>query len=116
MKAFTLIVLAILLLVGTAAAGHRPVSCKGFMYWAILEPHGAGLQWRDVKSPIVTRYDPITPSVWNVTEAAERLLLLMHAKAQQMAGTSKVRVRNWDSVCWQFGDAEPRRHSWPVQP
>jgi hypothetical protein len=110
------IVLVALFLASSALAGHKPVSCKGYLYWSILEPSGGGQSWRDVKAPVVARFDPITPSVWDLPTAAQRLLLILHAKAQQQAGSLKIRGRNWDSICWHMGEAEPVRHSWPVQP
>jgi hypothetical protein len=113
---FVFVLLAGLLVTGLVGAGHRPVSCKGYLYWSILEPSGGGQNWRDVKAPVLARFDPITPSIWNLPDAAQRLLLVMHAKAQTQAGSLKIRGRNWDAICWHMGDAEPVRHSWPVQP
>lgn len=110
---FTLAVLTVVLIAG---AGHRPVCCKGYAYWDILEPHGGGKRWRSVKPPVTIREVPITPSIWNLSEAAQRVLLAMHAKAQRQAGELQIKIRSWDSVCWHYGDAEPVRHSWPVQP
>lgn len=86
------------------------------MYWDILEPHGGGKRWRSVKPPVAMREVPITPSIWSLPEAAQRALLVMHAKAQQQAGNLQVKARAWDAICWHYGDAEPVRHSWPVQP
>lgn len=107
---------AVLLTVILASAGHKPVCCKGYMYWDILEPRGGGKQWRSVKDPITFRQVPITPSIWNVSEAASRALLLMLAQAQRSAGEHKVKTRSWDAICWHYGEAEPTRYSWPVQP
>jgi hypothetical protein len=98
------------------AAGHKPVCCKGYMYWDILEPHGAGKRWRKVSDPVTFRQVPITPSIWELGEAKSRSLLYMHAKAQRSAGNLEVKVRDWDAECWHYGDAEPSRLKWPVQP
>lgn len=111
-----LFTIAAMLVAFGAPAGHKPVCCKGYMYWDIFDRHGAGHQWRKVKDPIVMRQVPITPSLWNYAEAAQRMLLVMHAKAQQQAGSSDVKVRSWDSVCWGYGEPEPQKPSWPVQP
>lgn len=97
-------------------AGHKPVCCKGYLYWDILEPHHGGKRWRSVKDPIKLRLVPITPSLWNIAEAAQRALIVMMAKAQQQAGSLKIKTRSWDAICWHYDDAEPIRHSWPVQP
>ena len=111
-----LFTIAVLLIAFAAPAGHRPVCCKGYLYWDILERHGDGFQWRHVKPPITMRQVPITPSLWNYAEAAQRMLLVMHAKAQQQAASANVKVRSWDSVCWGYGESEPQKPSWPVQP
>jgi hypothetical protein len=110
-------VVAVVVLFGLIAlAGHKPVSCKGYMYWDIYESHQGGHRWRSVRNPVTFRSDPIAASIWQISEAASHSLLVMQAKAQQQAGTSKIKTRSWDAVCWQFGEAEPIRHSWPVQP
>jgi hypothetical protein len=110
---FTLAILAIALV---GSAGHKPVCCKGYAYWDILEPHSGGKRWRSVKTPVTFRQVPITPSIWNLSEAAQRALLVMMAKAQREAGELKIKTRSWDAVCWHYGETEPVRHSWPVQP
>ena len=99
-----------------AYAGHKPVCCKGYMYWDILEPHGGGKRWRKVKDPVTFRSVPITPSIWDTGTAAQRSLLLMHARAQGQAGSLEIKVREWDAACWYYGEAEPNRLKWPVQP
>lgn len=111
-----LFTLAVVLFALAAFAGHRPVCCKGYMYWDILEPHGAGKRWRKVKDPVTFRQVPITPSVWELVEAKQRSLLYMNAKAQQSATDKQIKVRDWDAECWYYGDAEPTRPLWPVQP
>lgn len=108
--------LAILAIALVGSAGHKPVCCKGYMFWDILEPHKGGKRWRSVKDPITFRQVPIAPSIWNVAEAAQRALLVMQAKAQRQAGELQTKVRSWDAVCWHYGESEPVRHSWPVQP
>lgn len=107
---------AVLLVVAISSAGHKPVCCKGYMFWDILEPKGGGKHWRSVKNPVTMRQVPITPSIWNTSEAAQRALLVMQSKAQQQAGELQTKVRAWDAICWHYGETEPVRHSWPVQP
>jgi hypothetical protein len=107
---------AALLVALIAGAGHKPVCCKGYLFWDILEPKGGGKQWRSVKPPVTMREVPITPSIWNTSEAASRALLVMMSRAQQQAGELKIKARSWDAICWHYGEAEPMRHSWPVQP
>lgn len=111
-----LFTLAVVLFALVASAGHRPVCCKGYLYWDILDKHGAGHQWRKVGPPITLRAVPIEPSIWNVSEAAQRALLVMMSRAQLSAGSSQTKVRSWDAICWHYGESEPIRHSWPVQP
>ncbi len=110
------IVAAVFALAFVVIAGHKPVCCKGYLYWDILEPHHGGKKWRSVKPPITFRQVPIAPSIWNVSEAAQRALLVMMSMAKQQAPSSEIKVRSWDAICWGYGDAEPVRHSWPVQP
>ncbi len=111
-----LFTIAAILVAFAAPAGHKPVCCKGYLYWDIYERHGAGHRWRSVKPPVTMREVPIAPSIWNAAEAAQRALLVMHARAKQQAPSSEIKVRAWDAVCWGYGDPEPIRHSWPVQP
>jgi len=86
------------------------------MYWNIYERHGAGHRWRKVADPIKFKEVPIVPSIWDLTEAKSRSLLYMVAKASRPAHGAEVKVREWDAVCWHYGDAEPQRLLWPVQP
>lgn len=109
-------VLFALLLAFPGTAGHRPVCCKGYLFWDILEPHNGGKRWRKVKDPITFRQVPITPSIWDLGEAKQRSLLYMHAKAQQSATDKEIKVREWDAECWYYGAVEPQRPLWPVQP
>lgn len=109
--------LAVVFLAVAVYAGHVPVCCKGYAYWDIYEAHQGGHRWRSVKNPITLREVPIAPSIWSIPEAQSRSLLVMMAKAQQQAYTSKVKVRSWDAICWHYGSAEPTTPlSWPVQP
>jgi hypothetical protein len=110
------IVAAVLTLTLVAFPGHRPLCCKGYAYWDLFEAHGAGHRWRKVTNPVTMRSVPITPSIWNIPEAQSRALLVMMANAQRQAGSSKVKVRSWDAICWHYGEPEPMRLSWPVQP
>lgn len=110
---FTIAVVAIAV---TGTAGHRPVCCKGYLLWNILEPHQGGHKWRKIKDPITFREVPITPSVWELGEAKSRSSIFMMAKAQRSARNLKIIPRDWDAVCWHYGDVEPSRPLWPVQP
>jgi hypothetical protein len=111
-----LFTIAALLVAFAAPAGHKPVCCKGYMYWDILEPVDGKLKWRKVPAPITFREVPIAPSIWNLAEAKSRSLLYMVAKASRPAHGAEVKVRSWDAECWHYGEAEPMRLSWPVQP
>lgn len=99
-----------------AIAGHKPVCCKGYMYWDIYEPHQGGHRWRKVRDPVKMREVPITPSLWNLSEARSRSLLIMHAKAQREAKELQIKARDWDAACWHYDEPEPSRRTWPVQP
>jgi hypothetical protein len=112
----TLLTLAVVAIALVGSAGHKPVCCKGYTYWDILEPHGDGHQWRKVKDPVTMREVPITPSIWELSEAKSRSALFMMSKAQRSARNLQIKARDWDAVCWHYGDAEPSRLSWPVQP
>ncbi len=111
-----LFTIAALLVAFAAPAGHKPVCCKGYMYWNILEPVHGKLTWRKVKNPIMFREVPIAPSIWELGEAKSRSLLYMDAKAKAQAHGAQTNVRAWDADCWHYGEAEPQHPSWPVQP
>lgn len=111
-----LFTIAAMLIAFAAPAGHRPVCCKGYLYWDILERHGDGKRWRKVADPVTFREVPISPSIWNLAEAKSRSLLYMVAKTSRPAHGAEVNVRAWDADCWFYGDSEPQHPAWPVQP
>jgi hypothetical protein len=110
------IVSAVFTLAFVVIAGHRPVCCKGYLYWNILEPHGGGMRWRKVKDPITFREVPIVPSIWELGEAKSRSFLFMMAKTKRPAHGRETIARDWDAACWYYGESEPSRSLWPVQP
>ncbi len=107
---------ALLTLAIVVVAGHKPVCCKGYVYWDIFEKHGDGHRWRSVKPPVTLREVPITPSIWSIPEAQSAAFLVMMARAQRQATDLKIKARSWDAICWHYGETEPVRLSWPVQP
>lgn len=111
-----LFTIAAMLIAFAAPAGHKPVCCKGYMYWDILEPVHGKLQWRKVKDPITFRQVPIAPSIWDLGEAKSRSLLYMDAKAKVPAHGAQTKVRSWNADCWFYGESEPVHLTWPVQP